>query len=391
MMELRGITWNHSRGYLPMVATAQRFSELHREINIHWEKRSLQQFGGFPLDRLAERFDLLVIDHPLIGTGVERGLLLPLDEHLPEAFLADQDAQSVGRSHESYAMNGHQWALAIDAASPICGWRPDLLAAAGAQAPDTWAELLTLAERGLVAIPGIALDSLMSFYMLCVGLGEAPFARPDQVVSADVAVRALEMLRELTARVSPDCAIRNPIATWELLAASDFVAVCPFAYGYSNYSRPGYANHIIEVGGLIRIEGHTRCRSTLGGAGLAISSLCRHSNAAVEYCRFVASPECQRALYFDSGGQPGHRLAWLDEEVNRRSHGFFRNALATLDNAWLRPRWSTYPDFQDGAAPMVHKYLWSGGKAREVAKQMNDLVVASTRNSKGYKALYETT
>jgi hypothetical protein len=45
MINLKGITWNHSRGLLPMVATAQRFSELYPNVNITWEKRSLQQFG----------------------------------------------------------------------------------------------------------------------------------------------------------------------------------------------------------------------------------------------------------------------------------------------------------------------------------------------------------
>ena len=90
MIELKGITWNHTRGFLPMVATAQRYSELHPGINIHWEKRSLQHFADFPISQLAEKFDLLVLDHPSIGMAAENGLLLPLDTHLEKDFLADQ-------------------------------------------------------------------------------------------------------------------------------------------------------------------------------------------------------------------------------------------------------------------------------------------------------------
>ncbi len=37
MIKLKGITWNHTRGLLPMVATSQRFTELHPEV----EKRVL--------------------------------------------------------------------------------------------------------------------------------------------------------------------------------------------------------------------------------------------------------------------------------------------------------------------------------------------------------------
>lgn len=67
VVKLRAITWNHTRGYLPMVARAQRFSELHPEIEIDWDKRSLQEFADFPVSKLAQQFDLLVIDHPFCG------------------------------------------------------------------------------------------------------------------------------------------------------------------------------------------------------------------------------------------------------------------------------------------------------------------------------------
>jgi len=365
MIELRGITWNHTRGYLPMVATAQRFSELNPPIGISWEKRSLQQFADWRIEQLAERFDLLVIDHPFVGTAAACGCLLPLDDPLAEA-------SSVGRSHESYSFAGHQWALAIDAAAPVSGWRPDLLAAAGAQVPVTWPELLGLARRGLVTIPGAPIDTLMNFYMLCLAIGEEPFARPSAVVSMDTGLQALRMLRELAGLVRSDCDALNPIAVWEQLSSGDSVAFCPFAYGYSNYARPGYAKHIVEFGGLIVIQGR-RCRSTLGGAGLAISSRCEQPAAALDYCRFVASPACQAGLYFESGGQPAHRHAWLDPEVNRRSNQFFQNTLATLDDAWLRPPSHGYLDFQDAAGPIVHECIWHGGEAGAAIDRLRSL------------------
>src|ERR1700753_741073 len=195
MTELRGMTWNHTRGFLPMVATAQRFSELNPEVTIRWEKRSLQQFADLQLSDLVEEFDLLVIDHPFAGIAADSGLLLPLEEHLSAEFLADQAKHSVGLPHASYQFGDHQWALAIDAATPICGWRRDLLQAKGLSAPDTWRELLELARQSLVVIPGIPLDSLMHFYMVCTGLGELPFASDDEVISTDTGVHALEMLR----------------------------------------------------------------------------------------------------------------------------------------------------------------------------------------------------
>ena len=55
-----------------MVATAQRFSELNPGVEITWEKRSLQAFADEPIDKLAERYDLLVIDHPWAGFAAGR-------------------------------------------------------------------------------------------------------------------------------------------------------------------------------------------------------------------------------------------------------------------------------------------------------------------------------
>ena len=88
-------------------------------------------------------------------------------------------------------------------------------------------------------MPGIPLDTLMNFYMLCSTLGEDVAQGPQQIVSWAIGVRALEMLRELAALLAAEFYDFNPIRTYEALAGRDDYAYCPFAYGYSNYARPG--------------------------------------------------------------------------------------------------------------------------------------------------------
>jgi hypothetical protein len=59
------------------------------------EKRSLQEFADLPIEKLAEIYDLLVIDHPFSGYAAVHDVLLPLDTVLPSSFLQDQaDARS---------------------------------------------------------------------------------------------------------------------------------------------------------------------------------------------------------------------------------------------------------------------------------------------------------
>ena len=370
---LRGITWNHTRGLLPMQATAQRYHELNPEIEIIWEKRSLQAFADESIADLSKRFDLLVIDHPSTGEAAAHGLFIPLSDHIPTAFLADQAANSVGKSHVSYQMDGKQWALAIDAATPIAGWREDLLENAGEQVPQTWEELLRLANRGMVAFCGWPVDCLMYFYALCINEGETPFG-PDKarVVSEEVGVRSLLSLKELADACDPAGFSRNPIQSWELLTLQDKVAYCPMAYGYSNYARPGYSRRLLRFGGLVSRNGK-RLTSTLGGTGLAISAQTKQRKVAVEYAQFCASPEVQVGLFTQAGGQPGHRAAWLDPENNRQTRHFFQDTLGTLDAAYLRARFDHYIDFQTKAPIPIVEALQGKLAPKEALAQLNTL------------------
>lgn len=379
MIELSGITWNHTRGYLPLVATAQRFSELNPGVFIHWQKRSLQAFADAPLADLAARHDLLVIDHPSIGEAAHHNLLLPVDQYLPADFLEDQARNSVGQSHMSYNFDGHQYALAIDAATPISGYRADLLARANAEPPRTWSELLALAHRGLVAVPAIPIDSLMNLFMLANALGDEPFSKPGEVIGVQGA-QALKMLREIVQLSARGSLERNPIATWQLLAEGDKVAYCPFAYGYSNYSRRGYAANILTTGGLISLDPKSPpLRSTLGGAGLAIARTSKHAEAALAYAQFTASAAVQSTLYANAGGQPGHRAAWQDAALNAATGNFFNNTLQTLDEAWMRPRFPGFIGFQEEASKFVYNYLVYGGRESEILGKMNDTLAVGKK------------
>ncbi|HEU5077834.1 MAG TPA: extracellular solute-binding protein [Opitutaceae bacterium] len=379
---LKGVTWDHTRGYLPMVATAQRFQELHRDVAIVWEKRSLLDFEEFPIEQLAAQYDLLVIDHPFVGYAAAHGPLLPLDEHLAENFLRGQAENSVGASHSSYAFAGHHWALAIDAATPVAFWREDLLQRHGLSVPRTWEELLVLARSGHVELPAAPINCLMNFYMLCVELGEMPFRDPAQVVSPAVGTEAARLLAELIAACAPGCRARNPIASHDLVAsrANETIVYCPFAYGYSNYARAGYADHCLTFGELPRLNDQALC-STLGGTGLALSALRPRQPAALAYAEFVASAEVQRTLYTHAGGQPAHRAAWTDAENNRLTRNYFTSTLPVLDRAYVRPRFSGYLDFQKAAGPLLHAALLGDNSIPAALRQIDQLYQSVCREN----------
>jgi len=373
MIQLRGIAWNHTRGLTSVEAAAQRFEELHPEVSIRWEKRSLQAFADAPLSRLAAEFDLIVMDHPHTALAAKERLLLPFEDWLPADFIADQAANSVGGSHTSYRFEGKQWTLATDAATPIATWRPDLIERHKLTLPGTWDEVLDLARAGFVTVSAFPIDVLMNSYMFVAALGHQPFSG-GEIAPDEVLAQALAELRRLVELCDPACLGMNPIRVleWTSQSSEPRAAYCPFAYGYSNYSRPRYAPHLLKAGGLVTFNG-ARLRSTLGGAGLAISSKTSHPRACMDFAQFTASPETQMGVYFQAGGQPGHRAAWLDDAVNAASSNFFRDTLQTLDEALLRPKLPGYMAFQDTGTPVAHDCVAGKTKPADAARALNRL------------------
>lgn len=355
-----------------MIATAQRFAELNPGVRIEWHLRSLQDFADVSIAALSQKYDLLVIDHPSMGEAEAHGLFAPLEQHMSTAFLGNQTSNSVGASHCSYNVGGHQLALAIDAATPVAAARLDVLARRGYTVPETWDDLIELARAGLVAFAGLKLDCLMYWYALCINEGQAPFSGSESLVNADIGSRALIALKALTDACGTECLSRNPIATYELLTSSDKYGYSPMAYGYSNYARSSYTNNPLWFGGLVQRNGRV-LTSTLGGAGLAISAQCKHLSQALDYAQFVAGAETQRGLYTANGGQPGHRDAWIDAENNRISNNFFSNTLETHDTAYVRPRYAGYIDFQERAPEVIARYLGGGIDVATALSQLAQL------------------
>jgi len=384
---LNGITWGHSRGITPLLAYSQRFAERYPDVEITWKKRSLQEFADFPIEKLTEHYDLLIIDHPWVGCAAATKCVLPLDSYLPEEYLQDQLNNSVGHSHESYFYGDHQWALAIDAATPVASYRADLFAANKASLPETWEDVIDLARKGKVAVPAIPIDILMNFYMFCIAHGKEPFASEQEVIDDETGIAALQTMRELYVRIDPVCFIKNPIGIAELMSSTDDIWYCPFAYGYSNYQRKGYAKHLLNYTGLVTFNGK-RLRSTLGGTGIAVSSFSKNQEVAIQFAKEIVSPLCQQTFYVEHGGQPGHRSAWSSEHANELNNGYFSSTLQTLDESYIRPRYNGYLHFQDEAGTPIQQYLQHGGSERKVLEFINKIYHQSLRLA-GKLATYE--
>ena len=381
---LRGITWGHSRGITPLLAAAQRYQELHPLVEIIWEKRSLQQFADFSIEKLSLQYDLLIIDHPWVGCASRTKCVLPLNEYISGSYLLDQARQSVGGSHKSYEYDGMQWALAIDAATPVASFRRDLFEKYQEEIPTTWSGLISLAQKGKVILPGIAIDTLMAFYSFCIANGSEPFMDPlhQQVIPHAIGTAALKQMRSLWDLCDRCIFDHNPIAVAERMSATDDFWYCPFSYGYSNYARDGYARNILSYSNTIMMPDQKRLQTTLGGTGLSVSAFSENPSEALAFAEWVVSPVIQTTLYTENGGQPGYRSAWTSERNNLLTHDYFKNTLNSLDDAYIRPRYDGYLHFQDNAGDPIRDYLKHGGHEQDVLNSINRIYMESVAHGK---------
>lgn len=351
---LRGMTWDHSRGVDPMIATSAPFSHKYPNVEIIWEKRSLQAFADRPIGEMAAAYDFMVIDHPHVGEVADSGQLVAFDCLGRDAELAVLAQQSVGASHPSYNFNGHQWGLAIDAATPVASFRPDLLD----QAPRQWEDVIELAQTGKVAFALIPINTLMTFFGLARNQDIDVAVDPERLMARDNAFQVLEMLVEISALVDPRCLTLDPIGVLEWMGRTAAApAYCPFGYGYTNYSRDGYCRFPITFADAPGVGDNGPRGTVIGGTGIAISSQCKHIDLATDYAFWIASADCQTGLFFESGGQPGNAMAWEDDATNAASRDFFRNTRETLETSWLRPRYDGYMGFQEAGGNILHACL----------------------------------
>jgi multiple sugar transport system substrate-binding protein len=155
-------------------------------------------------------------------------------------------------------------------------------------------------------------------------------------------------------------------------------------FGYVTYARPSYAPHSCRVGHIpAPAQGAKPHGSILGGAGLAISVSCSAVPQACAYAQWVAGRDCQRTIYVEAGGQPGHRRAWLDPAVNAATNISFLDTLETLDTAYVRPRYAGFVPFQDKAGQVVHAYLEGQATEQRTLDTLDALYVESRTTERG--------
>lgn len=321
----------------------------------------MREFGEAPIERYVERYDLLVVDHPFAGFAAAHGVLVDLAPRLSETEKLCFADDSVGPSWRSYWYGGGLWALPIDAATQVASYRVDLLLKFFPLVPQTLDEVLDLGKKArsagkFIIVPACPTDAISLFFTLTANLGHPIAEESEEFVSDAVAREVFDRLHALISLAYPKSVDWNPIQVYDFMVSSSDAFYCPYGFGYSNYSRIGKSPRLRFT----NAPGADQrgCAGTmLGGTGVAVSKQSNHQPEAIDYAKWLASPEHQRGTYFRKGGQPASLAAWTDRSVDAAADGFFSGTLQTLQTAYMRPRFDGFVRFFEAAGVEINRCL----------------------------------
>jgi multiple sugar transport system substrate-binding protein len=350
-ISIRGTTWDHIRGWGPLEASVTLYKE-EAGIQISWSKRNLKDFGDASLDKLAQEYDLIIMDHPHVGTASVTRCIIPMDEIISEEILEEALLNSVGPSFGSYRYDNHVWALPIDAACQVSCYREDLLNKL--PLPETWDDVFSLSDhlKTKDKYVGMALcqtDCACCFLTLCAQAGD-PFEE-HKLPSFSTVEYALTLLQKLAAYCHSESTRWNPIGLYDHMQTDD-IAYCPLSFGYTNYARVGYGKKQLRYG---TIPG--KKHAILGGAGIAVSKFSVNIPHAAAYAAWLCGENFQSTIYVEAGGQSAHKKAWKNKEADKIAGHFFSDTLSTIEEAYVRPRTHHWPLFQEELGAIIHSCI----------------------------------
>ncbi|MBD1555849.1 hypothetical protein HC752_02710 [Vibrio sp. S9_S30] len=367
-MSIKGLTWDHPRGYQALQSSLKW---AHCPLE-QWDVQPLSGFEETPLHKLADLYDLLVIDHPHLGQAIESDCLQPLDAHLSPLWLEGLKDRCIGKTAHSYWLDNHCWALPLDASSQIMAYRSE--SRDTTLAINGWLDLLRTQSRFQLCLAGPHATLQLLALSLAVG-SSGP--NNHQFMSTHDGVEAVDLMKSLfLASVAPSTFL-NPIEILDALSNTSKFDLCPFVYGYVNYS---------QTPATVEVCAPPNNVSILGGTGIAITKKCHISNELLLYLKKLLSSDIQNTFIPKHAGQPSFKSAWRNTEVNQQVNHFYRHAYATVDNAYLRPRHTGYIEFQDRAAQLIREGLTNRTSSKQLVKEMNLLYSKTRRNGHGTRS-----
>ena len=265
-------------------------------------------------------------------------------------------------------------------------YREDLLAKAGHEPPETFAELMTISQdlqqQGLVdwgyVWQGKQYEGMAAMFVEILEGNGAYWVKPDTLevgLDRPEAIAAVEFLREAIAKqVSPPGVTTYAEEETRLLFQNEkaaFLRNWPYVYSLAADS---------AIAGKYRIKPMVHAvgknsGATLGGWGLGISTTSKHPDAAWQVVEFLSSESSQREFILETGFVPSRIALFNDPEIVAK-YNYYPQLLEVVQNSALRPPISQYAQASD----ILQRYLSAAITEKMTPEQAMQAAAQETRN-----------
>ena len=382
---LTGLTWDHPRGYAPLIGGASEYERLNPGLTIRWDRRTLREFRPTSVDHLAAivalyrpgpmahiptyiaakdgRRDISYL-HPRLEPILNStyGIIVYQEQAVEQARRCLQCQLNI--------MIDPSICILCSGCVDICPY--DCISMEGLSrvvkgdpmhiGTETWtggADMIIDEEKCIrcgLCIVRCPTDAISLFFTLSANLGHPIAEASDIFIEEAIGREVLDRLHALISAAHPNSIDWNPVQVYDFMVSTSDAIYCPYGFGYSNYSRPDMPLRLKFADA--PAAGPRGCAGTmLGGTGVAISKKSTQQQKGIEYAKWLVSRQHQCGTYFRKGGQPANLTAWTDPAVDSAAGGFFSGTVQTLQTAYLRPRFDGFVRFFESAGIEINKCL----------------------------------
>jgi multiple sugar transport system substrate-binding protein len=299
-------------------------------------------------------YDLIYMDIIWVAKFAASHWIIPLDKYFPpeqrKAFLPGDIAGSI--------YQGKIYRVPMRSDAGVLYYRKDLLAQAGIAPPETWQDLVEIAQKlqhppqiwGFV-FQGKQYEGLVcNFLELLWGAGGELFDDQGQLtVDNTVAIETLQWMRDLIHQYKispPGVTTYQEEESRHLFQQGKAIFLRNWPYVWSLAQKiDSPVRNKIGIIPMVHKKGYESA-ATLGGWGFGISSFTKNRQAAWEFIRFATSYQGQKIFHLRSGAIPTRHALFKDPEIlNQNPH--YSNLYRILLKARPRPAHPRYAAISD--------------------------------------------
>ncbi len=332
-------------------------------------------------------YDILYLDIVWVPKFAAAGWLRPLDDRMTPQQLSEMVENNI----EGGRYEGKLYRIPTTSDAGVLYYRKDLLAQAGAKPPETFQDMVTLAQQlqgkqdnlwGYLwqgkQYEGVA----AMFVEVLEGFGGF-WANPDTLevgLDQPQAIKAVEFLRNtINQRLSPRGVVTFGEEETRLMfqnGQSVFLRNWPYVWKLANQEGSKVKGKI-GIAPMLQGAGQ-RGGSCLGGWGLGISTTTKHPEEAWRVIQYMTSRETMRRFVLETGLISSYKSLFTDPEIVTK-YPHFPPLLEAVQQSVLRPPVAQYAQASD----ILQRYLsaaFTGAISPEEAMQA---AARETRNLLG--------